>query len=165
MANKKYLLDQFLVAFRAAPPDRSPMAYAAEVIGCDDQTARRYYLELFDPKQFAKHLEKQRDWGFKYRGTEPHRKPPTSPTPAAIAVALKITNGNAYAAARLLDCSKTPVRNWIESERAAGRPCGNVRVITSSTIEHVITSKTPSRPVSQDDLELAARISAYMEDA
>jgi hypothetical protein len=67
-----------------------------------------------------------------------------SATPAEIEAALEQCGGNAYAAGRLLGCSKTPIRNFIEAERAKGRSIGNSR-FNGTRIERSINSRAAKK--------------------
>jgi hypothetical protein len=113
--HKKYPDSVIEFALRNVPPGPSRIRAAALAVGCSEGTVRIYV----------------KDWGFpasnhkvRAAGMTYSRAASVSPNPKEIEVALNLTGGDAYAAGRLLGCSKTPVRNHIIRERAKGRlPC------------------------------------------
>jgi hypothetical protein len=88
-----------------------------------------YTLRIEHPRIYARWHADFVKQGFYYRGTQQSssRKSPAVVEPEAIEIALKVTGGDAYKAARILGCSKTPVRNYIVAERAKGRKIGKRR--------------------------------------
>jgi hypothetical protein len=162
MAYERFTDAEIMVAVNAAPDDvYSKDAWAARLLGCITQTVARRRMKIEQPKAYAKWLKRNQEHGFKRRGTDhlkKHRRTPVVPTTAEIKVALKATNGDCWKAARILGCSKTPVRNFVLTERAAGRNCGRYRVITSNEIERVVDVPDTRLQFDPEDKVLAALI-------
>jgi hypothetical protein len=166
MANRKFTDAQAMVALKAVPPHaRSRYASLAWLLDCHIDTAREYAMRIERPQEYAKWLKIQKEKGYRWRGShnKKHRKAPVFPTVAEIQIALKATDGDCYAAARILGCSKTPVRNYIESERAAGRSCGRYRKRGVQIAVPFDFSKPPV-PLTDEDRTIIALTESYMAD-
>jgi hypothetical protein len=173
MAYKKITDAEVMIAVKAAPTDAPPRdAFAARLLGCSTELVKRYRMRIEQPKKYSKVLKVQEVYGFKYRGTDhlkKHRKPPMVPTPGEIEIALKASGGDAYAAAKILGCSKTPVRNHIVAERAAGREIGNRRVFRDkdppfNEIEAEVDFDAPAIPLTDEQLERHMKAVAFFAD-
>jgi hypothetical protein len=121
MARKKFTDEEVMLAAANAPPGRSRAVFAAEILGCNEETIRLYLLRIEQPERYQCYIA-----GLQNR-RKSDRRLPVFPAFALIALALKISKGDACKAARILGCSKTPVRNYIVAERAKGRGIGNRR--------------------------------------
>jgi hypothetical protein len=157
VAHKKFSDSAMALAVANAPPGVSRAVFAAGIVGCSWATAQLYIMRTERPAEYKKWFKRHQDQGFKRRGTDryaTHRKPPSVPEPAAIETALRLTEGNAYAAGRL-GCSKTPIRNYIVSERKKGRSVGNRRnVFVGTDLETPIIIRKSKKvvPRGQDEL-------------
>jgi hypothetical protein len=172
MAYKKFTDAQVMLAVNAAPPDApSRNAFAARLLDCSTETVKRYRMRIEQPKKYSRKMKTEHVYGFKHRGTDhkKHRKTPVVPTPGEIEIALKASGGDAYAAARILGCSKTPVRNYIVAEREKGREIGNRRVFRAkepefNEIEVAIDFDTPAIPLTEEQAQLHAKSIAFFAD-
>jgi hypothetical protein len=118
------------LAVKNAPAGVDRAKFTMEIVGCALKTAQLYILRTENPAEYKRWFERQQQAMYVYRGTDGykvHRKSPVVPGAAEIEIALKLSGGNAYKAARILGCSKTPVRTYIVQERAKGRDIGNRR--------------------------------------
>ncbi len=163
---RKFTDAQAMVALKAIPPhSRSRYASLALLLDCHIDTAREYAMRIERPQEYAKWLKIQKEKGYRWRGShnQTHRKAPMSPTQGEIQIALKATDGDAYAAARILGCSKTPVRAYILAERAAGRSCGRYRN-RGVQIAVPIDDTLPPVPLTEEDHTIIALTESYMAD-
>ena len=155
---RKFTDAQAMVALKAVPPhSRSRYATLAWLLDCHIDTAREYAMRIERPQEYAKWLKIQTEKGYRWRGShnQKHRKAPVSPSVAEIQIALKATDGDAYAAARIIGCSKTPVRRYILAERAAGRSCGRYRK-RGVQITMPIDDTLPPVPLNDEDRVIIA---------
>lgn len=130
MSHKKYSDIVMALAIANVPEGASRAAFVAKIAGCTLKTAQLYIMRTERPEEYQRWFSQRQRYMYKYRGTDrmtKHRKPPVVPEPAAIETALRLSEGNVSQAGRILGCSKTPVRNYVVTERAKGRLIGNKR--------------------------------------
>jgi hypothetical protein len=155
MAHKRRIVtdDEFKLVIKNTPEGESPAVYAAKILRIHRTTADKYMQRIFKPAAFFGNNH--------YIRQHVSRKRPVTPSVAQIVLALKMTDGDCAKAARILDCSPTPVRHYIMSERAAGRSCGRYRV-KGVQIAKPIPSNAKCHPLTDADKAVMAAVIAHM---